>query len=449
MTYSASSPILGTGTISAEAINAWYAARGPKAAESYAPDRTYKPAPADLGQLIIEESRRWPSHVVNHDLIAADIAHESAFWQSRIVRDKHNPSGLGAVNDNAYAGAVTFLSPREGIRATVAHMLSYAVGDGPWASSDPRFGAVRAKGWLGTAPTLGGLNGKWAHPGTTYGQQIAAAANALVEFANNGSWNMAAQIPGFTWHPADSNHFQRGRTEQIRGGAQHYTAGTNSLAWLSTTPGTEVSATFLVKHNPTLEDRGWQLVRIEDTAWTTAFANPYTVSIEYEHNGTQAIPDIAYEVLAITWAEISRYVTKHGLGEITTIAGHKTWVNNPQLVCPDGIDIGRIVTRWNALMKGDEPPPTDWPKVPTTERDPWRPSNPWGKDKWIPRVFVDRISGEGFMASGYVLTEAFAEDDKIVQYFERKRWELHRDGTVTAGLVGLEALVARYPERAP
>lgn len=53
------------------------------------------------------------------------------------------------------------------------------------------------------------------------------------------------------------------------------------------------------------------------------------------------------------------------------------------------------------------------------------------------------------MASGYVLSEAFAEDGKIVQYFERARWELHQDGTVTKGLVGLEAMVARYPERTP
>ena len=262
---------------------------------------------------------------------------------------------------------------------------------------------------------------------------------------------MAAQIPGFTWHPADSNHYQPGRTEKIRGGAQHYTAGTNSLAWLSTTPGTQVSANFLVKHNPTLEDRGWQLVKIEDTAWTTAFANPYTVSIEYEHKADQAISDEAYEVLAETWKDITRYVADRGLGDINTegVRGHREWVNNPGLICPDGINVDRIETRRRELLDGNTPPPDDWPKVPTTERDPWRSDNPWGKDKWIPKVFVEGIVGEGFMSSGYVLTEAFAEDDKVVQYFERARWELHRNNAVTKGHVGLEALVARYPERAP
>lgn len=158
---------------------------------------------------------------------------------------------------------------------------------------------------------------------------------------------MAAQIPGFRWEPADENHYQRGRTARIRGGAQHYTAGTNSLRWLTVSSNPPVSATFLVKHNPTMDDRGWQLVRIEDTAWTTAFANPYTVSIEYEHTGTGTIPDVAYEVLAQTWIDIADYVRRHNLGDIPLdrngIRGHKEWVNNPTLTCPDGIDIDRIV----------------------------------------------------------------------------------------------------------
>jgi hypothetical protein len=275
-------------------------------------------------------------------------------------------------------------------------------------------------------------------------------ANAYV--AEEGSYlPMAAQIPGFAWYPADADHYQRGRSEKIRGGAQHYTAGTNSLNWLAKTSEPEVSVHFLVKHTPTLEDRGWQLVRIEDTAWTTAFANPYTVAIEYEHKQGQDITDIAYEVLAVTWAEITRYVTDRSLGAIETIAGHKTWVNNPGLTCPDGIDVGRIVTRWNALMKGGDPPSpvTDWPKVPTAARDPWRADNPWGKDKWIPKVFINDILAYPWHLTGYVLSEAFAEGDLVVQYFERARLELHRDGLVTRGLVGLEAMVARYPERAP
>jgi hypothetical protein len=202
-TYAGSSPILGQGTVSAEAIDAWFASHGPSAAKQFAPDKTYRPAPEGLGDMIVRACAAWGADAtVNHDLIAADIAHESAFWQSAIVRDKNNPSGLGAVNDNAYNGAVTFSEPYGGILATVAHMLTYAVGKGPWNDSDPRYEAVKAAAWLGAAPTLMGLNGKWAWPGTAYGQSIAAAANALVDFANNGTWIQEPMMqPPSGWKP--------------------------------------------------------------------------------------------------------------------------------------------------------------------------------------------------------------------------------------------------------
>ena len=364
MTYDRNTPILGAGTVSAEAIQAWFASIGPTYAATYAPDRTYRPAPPSVGQDIVAVCREWG---INHDVMAAQIAHESAAWQSAIVRDKHNPSGLGATNDNAYAGAVTFATPAEGIRATAAHLLVYARGEGPWAQYDPRADAVRLAGWLGVARTWGDLNGRWAYPGRTYAEMVTALANQLVDFANNGVWEpvMEAQIPGFRWYPAAKTHYTAGRGGvRIRGGAQHYSAGTDSLPWLTSTSGRDdparrVSAHFLVRRNATPAFRGWQLVRLEDTAWTTAFANPYTVSIEYEHLASQDIPDGDYEVLAQTWADVTRYVAQHTLGAIETVAGHKTWVNNPSLVCPDGIDVARVVRRWQELMVDQPQRPAD------------------------------------------------------------------------------------------
>ena len=50
------------------------------------------------------------------------------------------------------------------------------------------------------------------------------------------------------------------------------------------------------------------------------------------------------------------------------------------------------------------------------------------------------------MLTGYCRSEAFVEDGKIVQYFERARLEW--DGSqVMRGLTGHESLVARYPDR--
>lgn len=159
---------------------------------------------------------------------------------------------------------------------------------------------------------------------------------------------MRAQIPGFQWRPAQPSHYQQGRTQTIRGYAQHYTAGTDSLGWLTGDSRPPVSATFLIKHNPTLDDRGWQLTRIEDTAWTTASANPFTVSCEYEHTGFGSIPDAAYEVMAQTIIDTAAYVERHGLGVIPLsregIKGHREWVNGGT-ICPDGIDMDYLVAR--------------------------------------------------------------------------------------------------------
>lgn len=322
-----------------------------------------------------------------------------------------------------------------------------SIRDGMYRISDPTYVYVQEG-----RDTIGEVFARWTEDPAEYGAFVADKLNAWIE----SEPPMAAQIPGFTWVAADGRHHTKGRTQRIRGGAQHYTAGTNSLAWLTTSPNSDVSSTFLIKHNPTLEDRGWQLVRLEDTAHTTgSVVNPFTVSIEYEHMQNQDIPDIAYTVMARTWLDAAEYVRQHNLGEIPItrdgIKGHREWTGGGT-ICPDGIDVDRIVREAQAMLNPDpEPPPDDeWPRVPVTERDPWRDhlgGNPWGKDRWIPRIFVQAIRDEGFMSSGFVISEAFGEDDKVVQYFERKRWEWNRDGSITAGLVGYEAMIARYPER--
>ncbi len=188
MTYSGSSSGIGRGTVTAHKINQWFRANGPSAAVPYAPDGRYKPPPDEVGDVIIAECKRYEhlGIIVNWDLIAADIAVESAFWQSRIVRDKNNPSGLGAVNHNPYDGAVTFSTPAGGIRATVAHWLNYFCGYGPWSEHDPRLKAMEQAKYMveeGICNKLSDLNGRWAWPGDGYGQGIASRGNALTAYA--------------------------------------------------------------------------------------------------------------------------------------------------------------------------------------------------------------------------------------------------------------------------
>ena len=191
MTYTAETPILGQGTVSAEAIQSYFENRGPEYASNYAPDGRYKVPPPGLGQAIVSECQRYPDHVVNWDMVASQVLHETAAWQSRYARERNNPGGIGAINSNPDL-AIRFPTVAAGVRAHVAHLLAYAVGDGPWRGDDPRYDAVALAGWLGVARTWGDLNGRWAYPGTTYGQQIAALANDLVTFAADGAWGAPA-----------------------------------------------------------------------------------------------------------------------------------------------------------------------------------------------------------------------------------------------------------------
>jgi len=436
MSYNAGSAILGNGTVSAEAIQAWLESQMSWGARVVGLPPVA--IPADMGRIIVEESARYPSHVVNHDLVASQINHESAACQSRIARDKRNYSGYGAENDDPYGKAFTFSTPRDGVRTQIAHLLGYVVGDGPWNVLSPRYSIVKGKGWDGTVNVLHELEQKWAYTGAAsyavtpkenrYGAKIATHANRLLAFANDGSWNketpMDAQIPGFTWRPADGEHYQKGRGQAIRGGAQHYTAGSNSLGWLTSDSGRDdpdarVSATFLVKKNATLSDRGWQLVRVEDTSWTTGgIVNPYTVAIEYEHKSGQPITDTDYEVLAVTWADITRYVRTHGLGDIGIVRGHREWTGNNSTVCPDGIDVVRIERRRKELLTDAQPP---------------KPA-PDSRTFNVPGLGSFTLSGGfllfweargGIEVFGFPLSDELKEDGMTVQYFERARFEWH------------------------
>ena len=101
-------------------------------------------------------------------------------------------------------------------------------------------------------------------------------------------------------------------------------------------------------------------------------------------------------------------------------------------------------------------PSPAWPYIPRAQPDPWRTygdGNPYGREFWIPNVFLaDIAENGGFWPVGYVCSEAFPEtnddgDVLVVQYFERARLELWESGIVTRALLGRDELYRRYPER--
>ncbi len=114
-------------------------------------------------------------------------AKETAWFTSPRWKQSYNPAGLGATNDGAWGEH--FRTPAEGVLAQYAHLLTYAVsGDTArthplltaLATIDPRYDAVKSKGWLGSASRWIDLNGKWAWPGRDYGQSILQRANVLL-----------------------------------------------------------------------------------------------------------------------------------------------------------------------------------------------------------------------------------------------------------------------------
>jgi hypothetical protein len=384
-----------------------------------------------------------PRYGIPAEILYAQAAKETNWgkFTGVVPSTYHNWAGIktkqGGSNTSATAHQ-KFDDDATGVLAHVQHLLRYTgaqtlpEGD---ELVDPRWAKVTQ-----FTDEVEGLGGKdsWA-PSATYGNEVAAIANDCRAFAQSGGGGvpMTAQIPGFTWVGADSEHFTEGRGGvRVVGGAQHYSAGTNSLGWLTTNSGRNpynpdamVSAHLLIKTNPTMEDRGWQMVRFEDTAYTTgSIVNPKTVAVEKEHLATQALDDMDYAVMAQTWADVERYVLEQDIGDFSQeIKGHKVWVNQPSRICPDGIDVDRIVREWKER------------RSPTSQYFDETGFTVGGG-------FLQFWKTQGGLAIfGYPITEEFIVKGHTVQYFERARFEHHPNTNpalwdVLLGRIGAELI---------
>lgn len=130
----------------------------------------------DFVRIVIEESE---DEGVRAEVVFCQAMKETGWLKfgGDAEPDQCNFAGLGATGGGA--GGAVFEDVRTGIRAQVQHLKAYASTE-PLANDcvDPRFDLVTR----GSAPYLTGLNGKWAVPGTTYGQDIAAMIERLYEF---------------------------------------------------------------------------------------------------------------------------------------------------------------------------------------------------------------------------------------------------------------------------
>ena len=114
------------------------------------------------------------------DLLWAQMIHETGFgmYGGDVLSEQNNYVGIGATGGDE-PGA-SFPTAEAGVIAHVAHMVAYVYASSPvsWAdaTTDPRFDLVNPRG---AASVLADLNGRWAVPGTTYGESIEAIVRAI------------------------------------------------------------------------------------------------------------------------------------------------------------------------------------------------------------------------------------------------------------------------------
>lgn len=185
-------PIIGHGEATPAQLRAAIVQRGQNLAAVFAPDHIYAPPPEGIEQIIVEECNRYPDHPVDADGATSQVNVETAGWQSEYARERNNPGGIGAEDDNP-DDAYYFTTPREAFRAHIAHLLDYAVGRGPWTVDDPRAEHM-PESWFGSCPTFAALQGKWA-TSKTYASSIEACWTALARIVAQTGGSVPAQRP--------------------------------------------------------------------------------------------------------------------------------------------------------------------------------------------------------------------------------------------------------------
>ncbi len=126
--------------------------------------------PEELVSYYYEEATR---EGVRPDVAFAQALHETGNFSygGTVTPDQNNYCGLGTTSDYVQGGY--FPSAQIGVRAHIQHLLAYATTRLPSEEIvDPRYLMVRDIYGSMTLPSWLDLNGRWAVPGTTYGQRI-------------------------------------------------------------------------------------------------------------------------------------------------------------------------------------------------------------------------------------------------------------------------------------
>ncbi|MEW6458679.1 MAG: stalk domain-containing protein [Bacillota bacterium] len=184
--------ILGPAIATADQLRAWLEAETPRIrAKVERMGREFIPFPDLVGLYL----RIGAEYGIRGDLALAQSAKETGYWQftGDVQPDQNNFCGLWATGVPLTGGeslngadpalvrleagrhGATFATPQAGVEAHIQHLYAYATTD-PLPPGkvllNPRFNLLEQLKRRGSASTWQDLNGRWAVPGTTYGQSI-------------------------------------------------------------------------------------------------------------------------------------------------------------------------------------------------------------------------------------------------------------------------------------
>lgn len=116
---------------------------------------------------------------IRGDVAFAQAIHETDFFRFTgvVTPEQNNYAGIGATGGDSRGAS--FDNQAEGVLAQLQHLYAYATTKplpNQYPLVDPRFQLVDR----GSAPTWTALNGKWAVPGTTYGQSILSLYEKMI-----------------------------------------------------------------------------------------------------------------------------------------------------------------------------------------------------------------------------------------------------------------------------
>lgn len=127
-------------------------------------------SPKQLVAYYYEEGER---EGVRPDVAFVQALKETGFFRygGTVTPDQNNYCGLGTTS--ATVKGAYFSTAQMGVRAHIQHLMAYATTTRPSKPLvDPRYQTVRSRYGAGTINKWVGLNGKWAVPGTHYGESI-------------------------------------------------------------------------------------------------------------------------------------------------------------------------------------------------------------------------------------------------------------------------------------